>query len=922
MPNPHPLPQVLLFQEFNEVPAEITNPLRAWLVGPNAQLHRYAIADEKQSGLLGSYDYLLETSYAWPHKTAGSLVDQDYTKVFIDDAKLRYFQNLIGSGGTITPVATYANRISAASVNFKSVAGFDRSASLLDRDVAIGDLVYLRGSFDGDQDELWTYVRGVTTETAASEVATAVQDDNNATTTVLSAVATQVGGAVNLLELIVDTDNYSALVDGNLTDTYLLTVTGGSVDGDLRTATFRLETSSHVEYLTGQVPAIAGDTAEFGIRGLKLGWDTTGESAELGADEDDLIVGQQFQVVITQAFSRPVATSGGDYVGSANNTYVVTVASGGLFADTDSTKRPRVNIHTSLGTDSQQNVVVTGLDVAVPLGAGGATLTFSGSSLGLRKGDRYYVDVTAASAGRASTLILGHGLSEILQNATDLDLELFLKRDVQIPEFRTDITPIPNWVTSATELTLSPDIVAFDDSWTDNGVAQPLPVIAGTVYVEYREWLSELVNEVGGGSDISDADDIPGPMDPDNPLKWAFSKAVANSNGTSVRYTSVSDPSDVDAWTHALGLGTDRNDLYSLVPLTTDQAVLDLFVSHINSMSSESYGRWRKLFIALTAEETSAVVSATLSSDTDEVLATITDDPTTSGTQYTLVTVTSGNASLLELNVQAGDLLRVDFAENEMGETVYEEFVIDEVVGEDSVRLVSGPSAAISVAQKIEIWHVNSKSELVTQLGVRAGAYNNRRVCAVWPDVTGSAGTTYPGYHMCASLAGLASGVVPHQHLTNVTITGHDDLTRTTKFFTAEQLNDLAAYGVWIVTQLLDGSIVTRDALTTDMTSLQSRTEMVVRNVDSISYLMLSRLQKYIGRANVVPSAMDQIRIELISAIEYLKSNGFTARLGSQLNDAEIIELRQHVIQKDRVVVAITLDIPFPLNILELHLVA
>jgi hypothetical protein len=37
-------PQVLVFQEFNIVPTEITEPLRAHIAGPHAMLHRYSVA--------------------------------------------------------------------------------------------------------------------------------------------------------------------------------------------------------------------------------------------------------------------------------------------------------------------------------------------------------------------------------------------------------------------------------------------------------------------------------------------------------------------------------------------------------------------------------------------------------------------------------------------------------------------------------------------------------------------------------------------------------------------------------------------------------------------------------------------------------------------------------------------------------------
>lgn len=922
MPAPYILPQVLVFQEFNEISPEITNPLRAWLIGPNANLLRYAYDDEKQQASLGAYNPALSTGYAWPHKTAGSVVDRGYVKLFIDDAKLRYFQDLIGQDTTIAPVANYKNRIRSNTLCFKSTTGFPRSAAFLDRDVQVGDLVYIRGSADSTQDELNTYVRALVQEVVAADIDDPEADASNESSQSGDSSTSQIAGPVNQLQLFVETDDYNALIDGDLDDTYTITVVGGSVDGDLTTALLKVTTASGYEYLTNIVPAEVGETVAIGKRNLKIGFELTGDSESVseGIDLDDLIAGQIFQAEIQMAHTIPTVASGGTYVGARDNTYIVTVTSGGFFADADVRKRPRVSVRTAYGEDGASNIVVDS-DEAFPLGTGGATATFSGTT-GLRAGDKFYIPVTAKTGGRTSTIVLGHNLSDVLQAATDLDLELFIKKNVEVPAYVTDPVPQYNWEASDTEITVNAEIYAIEDSWTSGGLVEPLPVLGGTMYVEYREWLIELVNEIGGISDISEIDAIPGPLDPDNPLKWAASKAVANCNGTGIRYTSVSDPTDLEAWTAALDLGTERRDLYSLVPLTTDKEVFDLFVAHVNSMSSETRGRWRKVFLPLAAEEVSPVVTEATSDDDDVVLATIADDPGTSGDQYTLLTLTSGNAGLLDLGAQAGDLVRTGFTVGVTGEITYDEYVIDEVINETSVRLVTGPDAPVSVAQKVEVHHKNSKTELAVQIGTAAGTYGNRRVCAVWPDLVGSAGRTFPGYHMCAALAGLVSGVVPHQHLTNVQIAGFDDLSRTTKLFSADQLDTLASYGVWIVTQDLDGNIVTRDALTTDRTSLQSQTEMVVRNVDSISYLMLSRLEKYIGRSNVVQSALDQIRIELVGAIEFLKSNGFVARLGSQLIDADIVRLSQHVIQRDRVVVVINLVIPFPMNVIELHLVA
>lgn len=922
MPDPYLLPQVLVFQEFNDIAPEITNPLRAWVIGPNANLLRYDVDDEKSQAYIGLYDPVVGAAVGWPNRVAGGVIDQEYTKVYFDQARLLYFEDLVGDASVMAAVSGYHNRISG-SVNFATRTGYPRDAALYDRDVAAGDLVYLRGSVGATTDELWTYVREVAAQVVAATIDAAAAAAANAATQIESNVVTQVGGDVNTLELTADLTDYSALVDGNINDTYTITVIQGSIGGDLTTARVRVQTASGVTYISSLAPAAAGASVLVDDRNLRLSWDATGSSVgvSVGVDLDDLIAGQQWTVAVGQAFTQPTVTSGGTYVGTRDNTYIVTVTSGGLFDAADISDRPRVSIRTSLGDDGVDDVIVNSAGDAVALSASGATLTFSVAT-GLRAGDRFYVPVNAATTGEANILVLGHNLSDTLQDATDLDVQLYIQADIQVPTYRTVPSPADNWTTSETEITILDGIYAFHDSWTSGGVAQPLPVMYGKMYVEYREWLPALVNEIGGIADISDIDDIPGPLDPDNPLKWAVSKAVANCNGTGVRYTAINDPDSLSDWTDALGLGTERSDLYSLVPLSTNRDVIDLFVAHVNAMSSPSRGKWRKVFVQLVAEPLEALITAALTSDLDVALATIADDPDTSGSQYTIVTIDGTNTGFLEAGVQSGDLLYTNFSIDSVGAPIYDQFVVDEVINETSLRLLTGPDAAVTVAQKFEVHHPRSKTELVTQLGEQAGTYGNRRVCAVWPDTIGSAGRTYAGFHVCAALAGLAGGVVPHQHLTNIQISGFDDLTRTTKLFNASQLDDLAAYGVWIVTQDVDGNIISRDALTSDMSSLQAKTEMVVRNVDSISFVMRGRLVGYIGRSNVVPSALDQIRIDLVSAIEFLRSNGYTARLGSQLIDADIIELRQHLTQRDRVVIAIALNIPFPMNVIELHLIA
>jgi hypothetical protein len=191
----------------------------------------------------------------------------------------------------------------------------------------------------------------------------------------------------------------------------------------------------------------------------------------------------------------------------------------------------------------------------------------------------------------------------------------------------------------------------------------------------------------------------------------------------------------------------------------------------------------------------------------------------------------------------------------------------------------------------------------------------------VWPDQVGEGGVLQPGYYLAAALAGLASGVVPQQPLTNVEVAGFDDYSRSYKYFNETQLNRMAEAGVWIVTEDRDGTPYTRHALTTDNLGLNQREEMIRRNVDSMSYLFLRRLRPFIGRTNATQGMVQLLSNLITVTIDNLRTNGNTAEIGSQLVSGSIRTLRIHPLLRDRIEIVLDLVVPAPLNNIELHLV-
>lgn len=912
-------PQVVVFQEFQAVPTAVTDPLRAHVSGGHAKLHRYAETAERAA--LGAYDPAVDTAYAWPGKTAGSKVDLAYTKVHVADALLEYFADLTGAGSTIAPVANYPNRVRSSAVSFKANGDYDRDAALL-RDVLPGDTVFVRGSDGSDTYSLWTYVRGFKGEAVAATVGTAEAADSNKAAQGAATSIDKVAGADNNIVLTADGTAYDGLADGDIDETYTVEVTSGSVGGDLTTARLRITSASGRDDVASKAPSGAGGFTAIGTRGGLVEFDvspSTSGSSAAGVDDaapNDLVPGQKWKVRFVQAYTAPTPASSGTYTGEWNTTYIVECTTGGGYGES-----PLLTVSTTTGVDVSGPTPVVASGTAVVVGTEGVRLTLTGGT-GIAKGDKWLITVAAEAEGAMRTLVLGHNLPEEIQDAVDLDLKLYIKRDLQVSANRTGFAPVTNWTAEATELTVAAGMIAYDPSWVDeDGDEVALDVAGGDLYVEYREWLAEYVGVVESLADAGAVEAALGTLHPDNPLAWGVFKALSNSNGTPVRFTAVADPADLDSWAAVVEVLGGRDDVYTLVPLTHDRAVQDLFAAHVASSSGAEAGLWRGAMFNVQAPATKAVVTAALASDGEVVLAKLTDDPETTGTQYTYFQVTSGNAELVELGVRAGDTARFLYTTDGFGSEEYAEFTIDEVVNEVTFRAAAGHTVAVSTPQKIEIHRTLKRAEAAAEVARLAGSFADRRVCVVWPDAVSAGGVSMPGYFLAAALAGLRSGVAPHQGLTNVEVSGFDDLSRTTEFFNNTHLDTLAGSGVWVVTQDAAGVVYSRHALTTDTTDLNYREEMVRANVDSMSYLFLRNLKPFIGRANVTPSALTVIRVQLEAAIEYLKANGFTPTLGGQLIDGNILQLRQHALLKDRVVAALSLQVPYPLNNLELHLV-
>lgn len=934
-------PQVTVTQNFTRSTTSARNRQRAFLVGGHAQLVRFAVADERPDGRLGYYDRLVDTQYDWPNKVTGAKADLAYAQLHITDALLAYYEDPVSGGSTVTVDRSSGrnNRIRSATVSFADHGtAYPKSDALLDRGAMVGDVVRVVGTVDAAPATVWSYIKRFVGDPTAAAVAAATADTSNPEAQSSDVSYSQTDGPLNCVAITAaDLSGYDGLTDGHINETYTVVCTQSSVDGDFTTARLRVISASGLDDADEVTPSAAGDPTAIGARGLYLTFDKDSSSscsASAASDDvspDDMVAGQTYEVVVQDDYSPVTATSGGTYTGLVDRTYVVTVSRGGLYAAEDD---PQITVSTTTGDDLSGPTSITAAATPVAIGSYGATIRFNGS--GLRQGDKYYVAATAAAEGPYRSIELGHSLPAGMADDSQVDLTLFIRvPELEVPKNRVGLAPLTNWDVDEDGITLNSGATAYDASWTDDGVQQPLEIWSaeaaryGVAYATYRAWRSDFAGDIFS-VDPSDnlSDVLPGPIHPDNPITFAVNAGRANT-GVEIVVGVVADPDDTDDWAGILEQSFSRDDPYDVVPLTDDTAIVDLFLANVAAASTPTAMLWRRLFVGLNRLPTIPIVSAgsdvqghtaATTSDGEVATATVTEDLSADDTVYTLVTLGSDNVNFVELGVAAGDVYRTNYATDGFGGLTYDEYVVDDVVSENELLLAAGPDAPITVGVKFELWRNLTATQEAQAIGATAAGYNSRRVTGVWMDAPTIGGVACPMYFAAAKVACLASGVLPHQGLTHVEVLGIASATRSRRFGKS-QLDTMAAAGVWIVTTDATGKVFNRHAVTTgDTDVIEDREEMIVRNFDSVSYRFKDQFDPYIGVCNVTPTVQARIEQDVKKLFLTLQTEGATADLGPQIIALDIVQLTPDPNDSAAYLLAVDVTLPAPLNNLKITL--
>lgn len=915
------LPQVLVYQQFKSLPAELSEPLRTFIVGPEYQLHRYTDSDEKS--LAGTWDTNSDMEFTWSNleDAEGGTVDLNYTKVYLENALLNYYT----STDTAVVPSGETNKINL-NINIVDKSGYARNASLL-RDVKAGDVAIITESTTTVTANILDVEANLGTPTAGSVNA----GSSNQPSVVASVSGAWTAGGSNATTNTVAHaagSTYDAIDIGLVSDTYTFTCVQS---GTTLTAKFDVTSASGLDDQYGVT--FSGLTDQpIGTKGVLV------DITEIGATQT-WAVGDSFSATVAgyggSDYTAPSVTAGNvaSYDGDQDTTYIVTVVRAGDITSADADSRPKIMVTTDNGYDSMSPFVLPQGTTSTDYSIGNHNITIRFSQNILVKNDLWTVPITAAPEEEIQTIVLDTTLPSAITGAATIDsVKLCIKKSSLFLNPVADNTT--NWTQDASGITISSSAVEVDSEW--NSGETGLPIIGGDIYLHWRELVDTHTDRIYTVETSGDLDSLfSTPNDPDNPLYYAVSKALTNSGSSSsssafIKFIGVASD-DVDGYTTALDKSEGRDDIYAIVPLTFDVDVQNLVASHISSLSTPEIGQWRIGFICSEEEDPGPIV--TTKSDGAIVEGTYSTTGSGSSTRHwidlntTDLTSGAGTSSYDLVNfinegAEVGDILRINYGTDVHGNDTYESYTIKAVTSGQKLELSSGPSTVTGVPVRIEVWRALSADDAVEQIGSKANAFSSSRIYNIYPSTIQSDGEMVPGYYLAAAIAGLVGGSAPQQGLTNVEIKGFDNVDNVVNRFSRTQLDTLANYGVWIVTHdVQNGTVYTRRQLSTNTTDLNTAELSVVKNVDSISYLIRKRLSRFIGKTNVTPQTLETMRTEVQAAIDYLIGNSGPSIGGQVLPGTTIRELRPHTLLRDRVVVILDLIIPYPLNNIEAYIV-
>jgi len=627
-----------------------------------------------------------------------------------------------------------------------------------------------------------------------------------------------------------------------------------------------------------------------------------------------------------------IDVSGVEFSGKKDTTYVATVVKAGtvgsekvVFKVSDSAGLDKIYPSQVLEKDSDNNYTVKLTSYYL------AKLVFKASAA-----DKYLYEGQTFSLGcfasGAETIVgfkpMASSITEFGEHYNDATGELVDSAalgksygSLEIPRLLKK-DGAPQWDAEADRIIFHQGIQVYDSDLEINPDARLIRITSAQPFVQYRNLLDTYAKIPSTVSNTNDVQTMLGAIDMDNPLAQGVYHAVLNSGEQPVRFIAVR-TDDQEGYDKALEILEKSTDVYTLVPMTFDDAVLDDIQAHVNAMSGAESKHWRIACVGFSTDKTVPVYNKAHHPLDREYTATVEGD---------LVTFTTSDETVARDDIWKGDKFRFAF----QSDGSYKEATVDHVVDNRHIVIKKADETDVDVpvdadvvtAAKCEVWHNLNSDQWIDYVATKVSSFADRRMYAVFPEVLWNNGKAYPGYIGAAAIAGMISSVPPQQGLTHIEVKGFDDIPMVYSSYTRTQLNKVAEYGGLIIMQDNPGGpvYVRHQVSTRRLDGNVLTTELsVTKNLDAISYYFAEVLAPYVGKYNVNTLLLKQIETTVTTGLNYLGSyNTGSGLLGPMIildnENSKINGIRQHETLKDHVIVSLSLELPLPCNVIELYL--
>ncbi len=431
------------------------------------------------------------------------------------------------------------------------------------------------------------------------------------------------------------------------------------------------------------------------------------------------------------------------------------------------------------------------------------------------------------------------------------------------------------------------------------------------------------------------------PISTDNPGAAMVQLALLNSPGTSVAAIGVPEVSADSPEGTSTGYAScfsflESEEVYAVAVGTQDPVIHSALNTHVNFMSGSDQKGERIAFnnraiptrrlptllssgtdanttatpgeIVLDVNVAQALVDAGLDpADINDATGAIENevylDFGTDANQYLVQSVTGGTTVTL----------RTTFATGENADSFYATAAPSSLVSDTWTLSIRGTLLLVSGTTNPD------KDAIAETVQLTGQALASRRVFYTFPDQVGinlsGVEQLVPGYYGDAVVAGMVANQPPQQGFTNLPMAGLTRVKGSSDTYSNRQLNVMAAGGVYIwVQDAVGGPVSSRHQLSTDMTSIEARELSITKVVDFTAKFVRNLVRNFIGRSNITQAFIDQISTVVEGAFSFLKGKQI-------LSEASVNNIVQDSSQVDRLLVDVTLDVPFPCNYIRVTLV-